>query len=177
MLYIVSSYLFALAREFESTPVRSCQLLSSSPVYSGSLPVAAPCATNTVITDPTRTVEAYAYRLLMASLSQQAHRVAYIQEESSISSRRKPQITRVSRSETLPTIIEDLETDGVVIIKDFTSPEAVDRSMHEVRPWLDKQSDGKRVGGKSHHHLRRTRPVLRLIQGWRVGRQLRRKSS
>ena len=117
----------------------------------------------------------------MASITQQAHRVAYLQEERSASSRPEPQITRISRAEPLPTIIEALETDGAVVIKDFTSTDAVEQSMREVRPWLDKQSDGKRVGGKSRHHhhpaLHRPRPVVRLIQGWRVGRQMRRKSN
>lgn len=102
----------------------------------------------------------------MASILQRAREEAYVREERN-TNRGKPQITRVSRSDPLPTVIDHLEVDGCVIINDFCDVESVDQSVREVRPWLDKHSAGQKVGGKSMK--RRTYPSIRLIQGWRVG--------
>jgi hypothetical protein len=101
----------------------------------------------------------------MSNIFQRAYKEAYVHENPN-TNRHKPQIARVSRSDPLPAIIDHLEVDGAVIVRDFTDVQTVERSMEEVRPWLDKQSDGQRVGGKSK---RRTYPFIRLIQGWRVG--------
>lgn len=93
----------------------------------------------------------------MAYFLQQARRVAW----SSLSQldRSPPSVRRLSRSVSRLALIEALEQDGCVIIKDFTDQATVDKANDEVRPWLDQQDSGITVGALQG----KTRTVTRLI--------------
>lgn len=60
-----------------------------------------------------------------------------------------PSIQRLSRSQPLSAFVEALERDGCVIVKDFTDIPTLEKADDEVRPILEAQSTGAKVGGKS----------------------------
>ncbi len=81
----------------------------------------------------------------MASFLQQARRVAFDSSKADHSSGRH--VKKLSRSAPLSLFIKALETDGCVIVKDFTDTATVEKANEEVRPWLEKVEDGVKVGG------------------------------
>jgi len=88
----------------------------------------------------------------MAHLLQQARRVAWSPDRGH-SLTPTPKIRRLSRSAPLSLFIEALEVDGCVIVKDFTDISTLERASQEVRPWLDKQEQGAKVGGMKERPL------------------------
>lgn len=60
-----------------------------------------------------------------------------------------PSVQRLSRQQPIEDFISVLKTDGCVVISDFTSADAVSKANAEIRPHLDAQSEGYKVGGKS----------------------------
>lgn len=86
----------------------------------------------------------------MASLAQKARRVAFSPtSEKPNPYSFNPGVERISRSQPIERFIHALERDGCVIVSDFTDIQTLDQADKEVRPWLDQQSDGAKVGGKS----------------------------
>lgn len=61
----------------------------------------------------------------------------------------KSNIQRLSRSQPLSAFIKALETNGCVIVTDFTDIPTLETAEDEVRPILEGQSTGAKVGGKS----------------------------
>lgn len=59
-----------------------------------------------------------------------------------------PQIQRLSRARPIEEFINVLKRDGCVVISDFTSAETVIKANAEIRPYLDVQGQGSKVGGK-----------------------------
>src|SRR4051812_25354316 len=94
----------------------------------------------------------------MAFFPQQARRLAWSSsdKEQSVSTH---SIKRLSRNAPLSSFIEAVEQDGCVIVTDFTDKIAVEQANKEVRPWLEKESDGAVVGALQGQ----TRTVTRLI--------------
>ena len=84
----------------------------------------------------------------MALFLQQARRVARISDKSAD---RGPthNIKRLSRSAQLSLFIEALEQDGCVIVSDFTDKATLQQADMEVKPWLESQVEGSKVGGRS----------------------------
>jgi hypothetical protein len=81
----------------------------------------------------------------MASLLQHARWVAFDSHKADHASVR--QIKRISRAAPLSLFIEALETDGCVVVKDFTDIATLAKADREVRPYLEQQGDGVKVGG------------------------------
>ncbi|KAK5064821.1 hypothetical protein LTR84_000655 [Exophiala bonariae] len=96
----------------------------------------------------------------MAFFQQQARRFAWSSsssdKEDSVSTH---SIRRLSRTAPLSLFIEAVEKDGCVIVTDFTDRTTVEQADKEVRPWLEKESDGAVVGALQGQ----TRTVTRLI--------------
>jgi hypothetical protein len=85
----------------------------------------------------------------MASILQAARRAARDCRNHSPSSEHG--VKRLSRSAPLSAFVEALEKDGCVIIKDFTDRPTLANADKDVRPWLEKQDGGVKVGGVSGH--------------------------
>jgi hypothetical protein len=81
----------------------------------------------------------------MASFIQHARRVAFDGHKGDHAAGHR--VRRLSRSASLSLFVEALETDGCVIIKDFTDEATLEKADREVRPWLEKEDDGVKVGG------------------------------
>jgi hypothetical protein len=58
-------------------------------------------------------------------------------------------VQRLSRDRPIKDFISVLERDGCAVVSDFTTPEIVDRANTEIRPYLDDQDQGAKVGGMS----------------------------
>ncbi|ETI25319.1 hypothetical protein G647_02091 [Cladophialophora carrionii CBS 160.54] len=93
----------------------------------------------------------------MASFLQHARRVAYDSRKGDHAPVRH--IRRVSRTAPLSLFIEALETDGCVIVKDFTNEATLAKAGREVRPYLEQHGEGVKVGALQG----KTRTVTRLI--------------
>ena len=81
----------------------------------------------------------------MAFLHHHARRVAFDSHKADHA--RVHNLRRLPRSAQLSQLIEALETDGCVIIKDFTDEATLEEADREVQPWLENQDDGAKVGG------------------------------
>lgn len=79
----------------------------------------------------------------MAYILQQARRVAFDSPKASTT-----QIRRLSRSAPLSAFVEALEADGCVIVQDFTDKTTLHKADQEVRPYLNQQEKGHKVGGR-----------------------------
>ena len=92
----------------------------------------------------------------MASFFQHARRVAYDNHKADHVADRT--VRRLPRSAPLSQFIETLEKDGCVIVSDFTDRATLEKADREVRPWLEKEETGAKVGGTQHY----PRSILRL---------------
>lgn len=78
----------------------------------------------------------------MAYILQQARRVAFDSPKASTT-----QVRRLSRSAPFSAFVEALEADGCVIVQDFTDKTTLKKADQEVRPYLNQQENGHKVGG------------------------------
>ena len=83
----------------------------------------------------------------MALFLQHARRVAWTSNKS-VDHASAHHIKRLSRSAPLSLFVEALEQDGCVIVKDFTDEATLEQADWEVKPWLDNQVEGAKVGGR-----------------------------
>lgn len=83
----------------------------------------------------------------MALLLQQARRLA-LNSDKPEAPYLTHRVRKISRSAPLSQFIEAVEQDGCVIISDFTDKATVEQANQEVKPWLEKQDSGAKVGGK-----------------------------
>ncbi|EXJ82789.1 hypothetical protein A1O3_06604 [Capronia epimyces CBS 606.96] len=68
-------------------------------------------------------------------------------------------VKRISRSAPFSQFIEAVEQDGCVIVRDFTDPATVEQANQEVKPWLERQDAGAKVGALGG----KTRTVTKLV--------------
>ncbi|OQV09494.1 hypothetical protein CLAIMM_13610 [Cladophialophora immunda] len=93
----------------------------------------------------------------MGDLTAHARRVAFDSHKGDHTSSHA--VRKLSRSAPLSLFIDALEADGCVIVKDFTDKATLEKADWEVRPWLDQQANGVKVGALQG----KTRTVTRLI--------------
>jgi len=94
----------------------------------------------------------------MGEFISQARKLAWDSDKSS-GPAEPPSVKRISRSAPLSHFVEALEKDGCVIVQDFTDVATLNQSMNEVKPWLEKQDTGAKVGALQG----KTRTVTKLV--------------
>ncbi|KKY14192.1 putative phytanoyl- dioxygenase family protein [Diplodia seriata] len=81
-----------------------------------------------------------------------------------------PSIRRIPYSAPRADFIAALETDGCVVVQNFTDLHTLAQAKREVQPYLDAEDKGTKLGGES---AAITRPLVKLcqqpIKHWKEG--------